>query len=76
MIAVCDAWDAMTTDRPYRRAMAHADALAELERCSGTQFDPAVVKVFRARARAAAAALAGAGLTRRYSLGWKGRPPP
>ena len=48
VIAVCDAWDAMTTDRPYRRAMAHADALAELERCSGTQFDPAVVKVFRA----------------------------
>ena len=48
VIAVCDAWDAMTTDRPYRRAMEHADALAELERCSGTQFDPAVVKVFRA----------------------------
>lgn len=48
VIAVCDAWDAMTTDRPYRRAMEHAEALAELERCSGTQFDPAVVKVFRA----------------------------
>src|SRR5215204_3481759 len=48
VIAVCDAWDAMTTDRPYRRAMEHAEALAELERCSGPQFDPAVVKVFRA----------------------------
>jgi HD-GYP domain-containing protein (c-di-GMP phosphodiesterase class II) len=35
---VCDAYDAMTTDRPYRRAMDHEDAVAELRRCSGTQF--------------------------------------
>ena len=48
VIAVCDAWDAMTTDRPYRRAMERSEALAELERCSGTQFDPEVVKVFLA----------------------------
>jgi diguanylate cyclase (GGDEF)-like protein len=48
VIAVCDAWDAMVTDRPYRRAMSRADALAELERCAGTQFDPAVVEAFRA----------------------------
>ena len=33
----------MTTDRPYRAARTHADALAELQRCSGTQFDPLVV---------------------------------
>jgi HD-GYP domain-containing protein (c-di-GMP phosphodiesterase class II) len=33
----------MTTDRPYRLAMPIADALAELRRCSGTQFDPIVV---------------------------------
>ena len=46
VIAVCDAWDAMTTDRPYRRAMERSDALAELDRCSGTQFDPDVLKVF------------------------------
>jgi len=37
----------MTTDRSYRRALGHDKAVAELERCSGTQFDPAVVKVFR-----------------------------
>ena len=47
-IAVCDAWDAMVTDRPYRRAMPREEALAELERCAGTQFDPDVVEAFRA----------------------------
>ena len=48
VIAVCDAWDAMVTDRPYRRAMPREAALAELERCAGTQFDPDVVEAFRA----------------------------
>jgi two-component system cell cycle response regulator len=47
VIAVCDAWDAMTTDRPYKRAMTRSSALIELERCAGTQFDPDVVAVFR-----------------------------
>src|SRR3954466_13748385 len=41
IVAACDAYDAMTTDRVYRRAMSPADARAELERCAGTQFDPA-----------------------------------
>jgi len=44
IIFVADAYDAMTSNRAYRRAMPQSDALAELERCSGTQFDPAVVK--------------------------------
>jgi HD-GYP domain-containing protein (c-di-GMP phosphodiesterase class II) len=48
IIAVCDAFDAMTSDRPYRLAMAPNDALAELRRCSGTQFDPVVVSTFQA----------------------------
>ena len=43
IVSVCDAYNAMTTDRSYRRALAVADAIAELERCAGTQFDPAVV---------------------------------
>jgi diguanylate cyclase (GGDEF)-like protein len=43
IVSACDAWDAMITTRPYRRAMSAADALAELQRCSGTQFDPDVV---------------------------------
>lgn len=43
IIAVADAFDAMTHDRPYRPAMTREDALAELWRCAGSQFDPAVV---------------------------------
>jgi len=35
----------MTSDRPYRKAMAHADALDELVKNAGTQFDPAVVEI-------------------------------
>ena len=44
IIFVADAYDAMTSDRAYSRAKPPQDALAELERCAGTQFDPAVVK--------------------------------
>jgi HD-GYP domain-containing protein (c-di-GMP phosphodiesterase class II) len=43
IVAACDAWNAMTTDRSYRKAMPIGEALAELQRGSGTQFDPAVV---------------------------------
>jgi diguanylate cyclase (GGDEF)-like protein len=46
VIAVCDAYDAMTCDRPYRLAMTPAEALDELRRGSGTQFDPPVVEAF------------------------------
>jgi putative nucleotidyltransferase with HDIG domain len=43
VVSCCDAFSAMTTDRSYRPARSHAAALAELQRCAGTQFDPAVV---------------------------------
>jgi HD-GYP domain-containing protein (c-di-GMP phosphodiesterase class II) len=43
IVCTCDAWSAMTTDRSYRKALSHEDAVAELRRCSGTQFDPEVV---------------------------------
>jgi putative nucleotidyltransferase with HDIG domain len=43
IVSACDAYNAMTTDRSYRRALPVADAVAELERCAGTQFDPSVV---------------------------------
>jgi diguanylate cyclase (GGDEF)-like protein/PAS domain S-box-containing protein len=46
IIAVCDAYDAMVSDRPYRAPLTSVQALAELRRCSGTQFDPEVVDVF------------------------------
>ena len=46
VIAVCDAFDAMTTDRPYRTGMPLAAALRELEHCAGSQFDPVVVAAF------------------------------
>jgi diguanylate cyclase (GGDEF)-like protein len=44
IIFVADAYDAMTSERAYSEALPQRDALAELERCAGTQFDPAVVK--------------------------------
>jgi HD-GYP domain-containing protein (c-di-GMP phosphodiesterase class II) len=43
IVSTCDAFSAMTTDRSYRTAMSNEQALAELRRCAGTQFDPAVV---------------------------------
>lgn len=46
IIAVADTYDAMTSDRPYRKALPMNDAIAELKRCSGTQFDPTVVRSF------------------------------
>jgi len=46
IIFVADAYDAMTSDRVYRRKLSTQDALAELQRCAGTQFDPEVVAAF------------------------------
>lgn len=48
VVCCCDAFDAMTSDRPYRPARSADEALAELRACSGTQFDPAVVKAVAA----------------------------
>jgi HD-GYP domain-containing protein (c-di-GMP phosphodiesterase class II) len=46
LLTIADAFDAMTSDRPYRKAMSRADAIAELRRCSGTMFDPAIAEHF------------------------------
>lgn len=46
ILAVADAFDAMTSDRPYRNAMAREQAIAELQKFSGAQFDPRVVQAF------------------------------
>ena len=48
IVRVCDAFSAMTTDRPYRKARSVGEAVAELRRCSGTDFDPAVVDALAA----------------------------
>jgi putative two-component system response regulator len=45
IIAVADAYQAMTSDRPYRHALSKIDALEELEWCSGSQFDPIIANV-------------------------------
>lgn len=49
ILAVADAYDAMTSARPYRKPMSHSEAVAELEKGCGSQFDPQVVRVFLAR---------------------------
>jgi HD-GYP domain-containing protein (c-di-GMP phosphodiesterase class II) len=53
VIFVCDAFHAMTTDRPYRSAMSFEEARKELEGGAGTQFDPDVVAAFLRLAPAA-----------------------
>ena len=57
IVAIADAYDAMVHDRPYKRAISHEQAIAELRRHAGTQFDPELVELFcdlyaRPRARA------------------------
>ena len=46
IIAVCDVFDAITSDRPYRRKMDTKEAIAELKAGLGTQFDPVIVGAF------------------------------
>ncbi|MCL6611633.1 MAG: PAS domain S-box protein [Peptococcaceae bacterium] len=46
ILAIADAFDAMTSFRPYRKAMTRREAVEELRRCAGTQFDPNLVPVF------------------------------
>jgi diguanylate cyclase (GGDEF)-like protein len=46
IVAIADAYDAMVNDRPYKRAISHTDAIEELRRHAGTQFDPELVTVF------------------------------
>jgi putative two-component system response regulator len=46
ILAVADAWDAMTSDRPYRPALPIEQARQEIIRCSGTQFDPVIAAAF------------------------------
>jgi HD-GYP domain-containing protein (c-di-GMP phosphodiesterase class II) len=51
IIATCDAFHAMTSNRTYRQAIGHEEAVRELEANAGTQFDPAVVTALVAELR-------------------------
>ena len=46
IITIADTYDAITSDRPYRKAVSRQDAILEIQRCAGTQFDEEIVKVF------------------------------
>ena len=57
IFSIVDAFDAITTDRPYRKAQTPEQALAEIQRCAGTQFDPEIVEAFSLLAEADGALL-------------------
>ena len=46
IIAIADSYDAMTSDRSYRKGFSEEEAITEIKRCAGTQFDPVIAKVF------------------------------
>jgi len=46
IISIIDAYDVMTHDRPYSKAVSKEEALAEIKRCAGTQFDPKLAEIF------------------------------
>ena len=58
IVLVCDAFHAMTTDRPYRKRLPQEEAIRRLVEASGTQFDPSVVDTFVAHLRSRRRAVA------------------
>ncbi|MBP1761584.1 MAG: putative transport/signal transduction system protein, partial [Firmicutes bacterium] len=52
ILAVADAFESLTSDRPYRTAVSPATAIAEIKKCAGKQFDPLLVKVLEEKVAA------------------------
>lgn len=73
VLAVVDAWESMTAGRPYREPVAESEALAEIRRCAGSQFDPRVVEAFAAllAEEAASEPRAGAPAARGGAESWR-----
>jgi putative nucleotidyltransferase with HDIG domain len=76
IVACCDTWNAMRTDRPYRKALDHHVAAAELTAVSGSQLDPNVVGSLLEIVAAEEGRQAAAAATDRLTLGAAGAPPP
>jgi hypothetical protein len=53
ILAIADSYDAMVSDRVYRKGCSHDEAIQELRRCAGTQFDPTLVKRFAEKVKSA-----------------------
>jgi len=67
IVSVCDAYSAMTSNRPYRPALSTGEALRELRRCAGTQFDPRIVMVIERLVSPRPTILPGAPRARQFS---------
>jgi HD-GYP domain-containing protein (c-di-GMP phosphodiesterase class II) len=80
ILAVADCFDAMTSDRPYRAALAAEQAIEEVDRCAGTQFDPDVATAFLAAWESGAfgvtAALRAVARLKQATQCYKSSPPP
>lgn len=76
IVSCCDTWNAMRTDRPYRRALSYEAAAAELASASGTQLDPTVVEVLLRIVAVEEGAREPAPATDRFSRDAAGAPPP
>ena len=68
ILKIADAYDAMTSDRPYRKGRRPAEALAELRRCAGKQFDPELVERFATAVRHSAADSGGVNVAKETAL--------
>jgi len=63
LLSIADSYDAMVSDRIYRKGRSHEEAIKELKRCAGTQFDPELVKMFAQNISSASPAFAGGALS-------------